>query len=305
MVKEVHIVMKKKWSIFSVFNYLFLAIFAFTTLYPFIYILAYSLSDGVEAMNYPIYFLPRGFTFENYIQIFKDSTFLNAYVITILRTVIGTILHVVLSALFAYALTRKNLPGKTFFTFFIFIPSIFSGGMIPNFILYRELGLINNFWVFVFPFLFSFFHIIIMRTFFQQLPSSLEESAQIDGASNFRVFVSIILPLSMPVLATIALFQGVFHWNDWFTGTYFVTEESLRPVQTLLNELLTESEALANAAQRASQTGTTVSTGMISVTPESLRMATLIVATLPIICVYPFLQKYFVKGVMVGSIKGG
>ncbi|PWU67507.1 carbohydrate ABC transporter permease [Gracilibacillus dipsosauri] len=296
--------MKKKWSIFSVFNYLFLAIFAFTTLYPFIYILAYSLSDGVEAMNYPIYFLPRGFTFENYIQIFKDSTFLNAYVITILRTVIGTILHVVLSALFAYALTRKNLPGKTFFTFFIFIPSIFSGGMIPNFILYRELGLINNFWVFVFPFLFSFFHIIIMRTFFQQLPSSLEESAQIDGASNFRVFVSIILPLSMPVLATIALFQGVFHWNDWFTGTYFVTEESLRPVQTLLNELLTESEALANAAQRASQTGTTVSTGMISVTPESLRMATLIVATLPIICVYPFLQKYFVKGVMVGSIKG-
>ncbi|WP_054861139.1 ABC transporter permease subunit [Gracilibacillus sp. JCM 18860] len=297
--------MKKKWSIFSVFNYLFLAIFAFTTLYPFIYILAYSLSDGVEAMNYPIYFLPRGFTFENYIQIFKDSTFLNAYVITILRTVIGTILHVVLSALFAYALTRKNLPGKTFFTFFIFIPSIFSGGMIPNFILYRELGLINNFWVFVFPFLFSFFHIIIMRTFFQQLPSSLEESAQIDGASNFRVFVSIILPLSMPVLATIALFQGVFHWNDWFTGTYFVTEESLRPVQTLLNELLTESEALANAAQRASQTGTTVSTGMISVTPESLRMATLIVATLPIICVYPFLQKYFVKGVMVGSIKGG
>lgn len=296
--------MKKKWSIFSVFNYLFLAIFAFTTLYPFIYILAYSLSDGVEAMNYPIYFLPRGFTFENYIQIFKDSTFLNAYVITILRTVIGTILHVVLSALFAYALTRKNLPGKTFFTFFIFIPSIFSGGMISNFILYRELGLINNFWVFVFPFLFSFFHIIIMRTFFQQLPSSLEESAQIDGASNFRVFVSIILPLSMPVLATIALFQGVFHWNDWFTGTYFVTEESLRPVQTLLNELLTESEALANAAQRASQTGTTVSTGMISVTPESLRMATLIVATLPIICVYPFLQKYFVKGVMVGSIKG-
>ncbi|QGH32678.1 ABC transporter permease subunit [Gracilibacillus salitolerans] len=296
--------MKKKWSFFSIFNYLFLAVFAFTTLYPFIYIIAYSLSDGVEAMNNPIYFLPRGFTFENYIQIFKDSTFLNAYVITILRTVIGTVLHVFLSALYAYALTRKNLPGKTFFTFFIFIPSIFSGGMIPNFILYRELGLINNFWVYVFPFLFSFFHIIIMRTFFQQLPSSLEESAQIDGASNFRVFISVILPLSMPVLATIALFQGVFHWNDWFTGTYFVTDESLRPVQTLLNELLTESEALANAAQRASQSGTTVSTGMITVTPESLRMATLIIATLPIICVYPFLQKYFVKGVMVGSIKG-
>lgn len=254
-------------------------------------------------MNNPIYFLPQGFTFENYITIFKDSKFLDAYVITVLRTVIGTSLHVFLSALFAYALTRKQLPGKTFLTFYIFIPSIFSGGMIPNFILFRELGLINNFWVYVFPFLFSFFHIIIMRTFFQQLPSSLEESAQIDGASNFRVFMRIILPLSMPVLATIALFQGVFHWNDWFTGTYFVTTESLRPVQTLLNQLLTESEALANAAQKASQTGTTVSNGMIAVTPESLRMATLIVATLPIICIYPFLQKYFVKGVMIGSIK--
>lgn len=295
--------MKKKWSLFSVINYLFLALFSFTTLYPFIYIIAYSLSDGVEAMNHPIYFLPRGFTFENYVTIFQDSKFLDAYVITILRTIIGTSLHVFLSALFAYALTRKELPGKTFLTFYIFIPSIFGGGMIPNFILYRELGLINNFWVYVFPFLFSFFHIIIMRTFFQQLPSSLEESAQIDGASNFRVFMKIILPLSMPVLATIALFQGVFHWNDWFTGTYFVTKESLRPVQTLLNQLLTESEALANAAQRASQTGTTVSNGMITVTPESLRMATLIVATLPIICIYPFLQKYFVKGVMIGSIK--
>ncbi|MCJ7842951.1 carbohydrate ABC transporter permease [Lederbergia sp. NSJ-179] len=295
--------MKKRRSLFSVFNYLFLALFSFVTLYPFIYILAYSLSDGVEALKHPIYFFPRGFTFENYITIFKDSTFLNAYIITILRTVIGTFLHVFLSALFAYALTRKELPGKTFFTFYIFIPSIFGGGMIPNFILYRELGLINNFWVYVFPFLFSFFHIIIMRTFFQQLPNSLEEAAQIDGASNFRTFTRIILPLSMPVLATVALFQGVFHWNDWFTGTYFVTEEALRPVQTLLNQLLTESEALSNAAQKASQTGTTVSTGMISVTPESLRMATLIVATLPIICIYPFLQKYFVKGVMIGSIK--
>lgn len=302
--KEVLYTMRKKWSWFSIFNYTLLAVFAFSTLYPFIYILAYSLSDGAEAMKHPIYFLPRGFTFENYIQIFQDSTFLNAYVITVSRTVIGTSLHVFLSALFAYALTKKDLPGRSFFTFFIFIPSIFSGGMIPNFILFRELGLINNFWVYVFPFLFSFFHIIIIRTFFDQLPKSLEESAQIDGASNFRIFMSIILPLSRPVLATIALFQGVFHWNDWFTGAYFVTDEALRPVQTLLNELLTESEALANAAQRSSQSGTTVSSGLINVTPESLRMATLIIATLPIICIYPFLQKYFVKGVMVGSIKG-
>lgn len=293
----------KKWSLFSIINYTILAIFSITTLYPFIYILAYSLSDGKEAMTHTIYLLPRGFTFENYLQIFKDNSFISAYGITILRTIIGTLLHVFLSAAFAYALSKKSLPGRKFITFFIFIPTLFSGGMIPTFILYRELGLINNFWVYVVPFLFSFFHIIILRTFFMQLPSALEESAQMDGANVFQIFTKIILPLSMPVIATISLFQGVFHWNDWFTGTYFVTDDLLRPVQTLLNDLLTESEALANAAQKASQTGSTVSSGMISVTPESLRMATLMIATLPIICVYPFLQKYFVKGVMIGSVK--
>ncbi|MEK3888270.1 carbohydrate ABC transporter permease [Bacillus sp. FSL K6-3431] len=295
----------RKWSLFSIMNYSVLALFAFITLYPFIYILAYSLSDGVEAMKNPIYFFPKGFTIENYIQIFKDTKFLDAYQITILRTMIGTALHVFLSALFAYALTKKALPGKTFFTFFIFIPTLFGGGMIPTFVLYRDLGLINSFGVYVIPFLYNFFNIIVLRTFFQQLPSSLEESAKIDGCGDFRFFTKIVLPLSTPVLATIGLFIGVFHWNDWFTGTYFVTSKDLLPVQTLLNELLTQSQALANAAQRASESGTSVGLQTASqTTPESLRMATLMIATLPILCVYPFLQKYFVKGVMIGSIKG-
>ncbi|TDQ42041.1 carbohydrate ABC transporter permease [Aureibacillus halotolerans] len=297
--------MRKKWSLFSVFNYLFLALFAFGTLYPFVYILAYSLSDGVEATKSTIYFWPKSFTLENYRQIFQDATFLAAYQITILRTIIGTILHVFLCALFAYALTKKSLPGRTFFSIFIFVPMLFSGGMIPTFILYRQLGLIDSFWVYVIPFLYNFFNIIIMRTFFQQLPDSLEESAKMDGCGDFRIFVRIILPLSVPVLATIGLFIGVFHWNDWFTGTYFVTNKDLLPVQTLLNELLTQSQALANAARNASQTGS--SAGLqttAATTPESLRMATLMVATVPILCVYPFLQKYFVKGVMIGSVKG-
>jgi len=298
-------VKRKKWSMFSIVNYTVLAIFAFTTLYPFIYILAYSLSDGVEAMKNPIYFLPRGFTFENYIQIFQDTKFLDAYKITILRTVIGTALHVFLCALFAYALTKKTLPGRSFFTFFIFIPTLFSGGMIPTFVLYRDLGLIDSFWVYVIPFLYNFFNIIVLRTFFMQIPSSLEESAKMDGCGDFKIFIKIILPLSMPVLATIGLFNGVFHWNDWFTGTYFVTSKDLLPVQTLLNDLLNQSIAQADAAKNASQSGTSVGLQTIAqTTPESLRMATLMVATLPILFVYPFLQKYFVKGVMIGSVKG-
>ncbi|WP_319005776.1 carbohydrate ABC transporter permease [Metabacillus niabensis] len=296
---------RKKWSMFSIVNYTVLAIFAFTTLYPFIYILAYSLSDGVEAMKNPIYFFPRGFTFENYIQIFQDTKFLDAYKITILRTVIGTALHVFLCALFAYALTKKTLPGRSFFTFFIFIPTLFSGGMIPTFVLYRDLGLIDSFWVYVIPFLYNFFNIIVLRTFFMQIPSSLEESAKMDGCGDFKIFIKIILPLSMPVLATIGLFNGVFHWNDWFTGTYFVTSKDLLPVQTLLNDLLNQSIAQADAAKNASQSGTSVGLQTIAqTTPESLRMATLMVATLPILFVYPFLQKYFVKGVMIGSVKG-
>ncbi|GGH77197.1 putative aldouronate transport system permease protein [Pullulanibacillus pueri] len=295
----------KKWSIFSIINYTLLALFAFCTLYPFIYILAYSLSDGMEAMKHPIYFFPKGFTFQNYIEIFQDTKFLQAYKITILRTVIGTALHVFLCALFAYALTKKTLPGRSFFTFFIFIPTLFGGGMIPTFVLYRELGLIDSFWVYVIPFLYNFFNIIVLRTFFQQLPTSLEESAKIDGCGDFKIFIKIILPLSAPVLATIGLFIGVFHWNDWFTGTYFVTSKNLLPVQTLLNDLLSQSLAQANAAKSASETGTSLGLQTIAqTTPESLRMATLMVATLPILCVYPFLQKYFVKGVMIGSVKG-
>ncbi|MFC4619748.1 carbohydrate ABC transporter permease [Camelliibacillus cellulosilyticus] len=296
----------KKWSAFSIVNYFLLALFAFCTLYPFIYILAYSFSDGNEALKHTIYFLPKGFTLENYIQIFKDSKFLQAYKITILRTILGTGLHLILCAMFAYALTKKTLPGRSLFAFLIFIPTLFNGGLIPQFILYRELGLNDTFWVYIFPFLYNFFNIIIMRTFFQQLPESLEESAKIDGCGDFRVFVKIILPLSGPVLATIGLFQGVFHWNDWFTGTYFVNNEALLPVQTLLNDLLTQSSALANAAQNAMQSGgtTTASMAQTSVTPESLRMATLMVATVPILCVYPFLQRFFVKGVMLGSVKG-
>jgi putative aldouronate transport system permease protein len=297
--------MQKKISLFSIINYLLLALFACCTLYPFINIAAYSLSDGAEAMKNTIYFLPKGFTFKNYIEVIQDSEFLSAYKITIGRTVIGVLFHVFLCALYGYALTKKTLPGRTFFAFFIFVPTLFDAGVVPKFILFRELGLINTFWVFVLPFLYNFFHIIILRTFFQQLPESLEESAKIDGAGDFRIFVKIILPLSMPVLATIALFIGVFHWNDWFTGTYFVTSDSLRPVQTLLNDLLIQSEALANAAKNASETGSSTALQNVATTsPETLRMATLMFATVPILCVYPFLQKYFVKGVMIGSVKG-
>lgn len=296
--------MLRKISIFQTVNIAVLALIGFATLYPFIYIVAYSLNDGMDSMRGGIYFLPRQFTLDNYMAVFNDATLINAYKITVLRTVVGTLCSVLLCAAFAYALTKRTLPGRTFVVLLMFLPTLFQAGLIPNFILFRQLNIVNTFWVYIIPSLYSFWNIIIMRTFFLQLPDALEESAKIDGCSDIGVFWRVILPLSGPVLATIALFVGVGHWNDWFTGTFFVSNADLKPVQTLLQDLLSNSEALASVASEMNNKGGGAMFSSKQMTPESLRMSTLVVATLPIVCVYPFLQKYFVKGVMIGSVKG-
>lgn len=297
--------MKRRMSLFPLFNYILLAIVGFSMIYPFIYILAYSLNDGKDSMLGAIYFYPRKFTLDNYVQVFDNARIWQAYKITLLRTVIGTLLHVLLCTLMAYSLARKTLPGRTFFTFYIFLPTIFSAGFIPYFITLQKLHLINNFWVYVIPLLFNFMHIVIIRTFLQGIPEELEESAKIDGYGDFQIFWRIIVPLSGPVLATISLFIGVAHWNDWFAGAYYVSNKDLIPVQTLLQQMLTEAEALSSSMQRAAQSGgQTISVNTAGATPESLRMALLVITVFPILCIYPFLQRYFVKGVMIGSVKG-
>nr|WP_169083996.1 carbohydrate ABC transporter permease [Paenibacillus sp. PL91]MBC9200525.1 carbohydrate ABC transporter permease [Paenibacillus sp. PL91] len=297
--------MKRQFSFFSFFNYIFLTLFGLSMIYPFIYILVYSLNDGKDSMMGALYFFPRKFTLHNYAEVFENARIWQAYKITLLRTVIGTVLHVGLCTLMAYALSKKTLPGRTFFTYYIFLPTIFSAGFIPYFITLQKLHLINSFWVYVIPMLFNFMHIVILRTFLQGIPEELEESARIDGYGDFQIFMKIILPLSGPVLATIALFIGVSHWNDWFTGAYYVSNKDLIPVQTLLQEMLSEAEALSSSMQRAAQQGgQTVNVNMAGATPESLRMALLVITVFPILCIYPFLQRYFVKGVMIGSVKG-
>jgi putative aldouronate transport system permease protein len=297
-------VRKSRFSLFNLLNYIVLTLIGFSMVYPFIYILVYSLNDGKDSMQGALYFWPRDFTIDNYVQVFDNPRIWQAYKITLARTLLGTFLHVTLCTMMAYALAKKSLPGRTFFTFYIFLPTIFSAGFIPYFITLQKLHLINTFWVFIIPMLFSFMHIVILRTFLQGIPEELEESARIDGYGDFQIFLKIILPLSGPVLATISLFIGVAHWNDWFTGAYYVSDKNLFPVQTLLQKLLTESEALsASMARSQQQGGQTIST-TVGATPESLRMALLVIAVFPILCIYPFLQRYFVKGVMIGSVKG-
>ncbi|MDQ0060241.1 carbohydrate ABC transporter permease [Paenibacillus harenae] len=297
--------MKRRFSVFTILNYAALALVGFSMVYPFIYILAYSLNDGKDSLLGSLYFLPRRWTLDNYAEVFENARIWQAYKITLLRTLIGTFLHVGLSTLMAYALSKKALPGRSFFSFYIFLPTIFSAGFIPFFITLQKLHLINTFWVYVIPMLFSFMHIVILRTFLQGIPEELEESARIDGYGDFQIFARIILPLSGPVLATISLFIGVTHWNDWFSGAYYVSNKDLIPVQTMLQEMLTQAEAFSSSAQRAAQQGgQTVNTGVQGSTPESLRMALLVITVFPILCVYPFLQRFFVKGVMIGSVKG-
>ena len=285
----------------TVLNYLLLVLFSLLVILPFLNIVALSLNSGRDAARGGVYFWPRVFTFENYAELFKDNKMINGYKITLFRTIVGTAAGTFLTAMAAWVLRCKTLPGRGFLSFFVFFTMLFSGGVIPYYMVLKALHLKNTIWVYVIPSLYSAWNLIIIRTFFQTIDASLEESAKIDGYNDFQIFVKVILPLSKPVLAVVALFFGVAHWNDWFTGMFYVSDKNLYPAQTILQQMLTMElklkELSINSAQAAAS-------AQKLVTGESLKMATVVVTTLPIVCVYPFIQKYFVKGTMIGAIKG-
>ncbi len=271
--------------------YTFLTLLAFVTFYPFWNSLVISFNSGQDTMLGGLTFWPREFTLANYELVFKDKRLINAFIVSVLRTIVGTFLSVMATAILAYGLSKKELIGRKFFMIFCLITMFFSGGLIPTFLLVRSLGLMDSFWVMIIPTLISVWNMIIFRTFFQQLPAGLEESAKIDGCGYWSTFFRIVLPLSGPVIATLALFTAVFHWNDWFFPTIYISSENLIPIQTLLQKVLkanTVSQAMsqvdAGAAAHMSKLNT--------VTGKSLSMAIMMVATLPIVMVYPFVQKY-------------
>lgn len=290
--------MSKMDLVFNVFNILIMLLICFIVLYPIWYVIVYSLNDGIDAMQGSIYWWPRKFTLENYKAVFTNSGIINAFYITILKTVIGTVLHVLFTGMVAYAFSRSELIGRKFYIMMGTITLFFGGGLIPYFLLIRNLGLFNNFLVYIIPAMFNFYEVIIFISFFRGIPNSLEEAAKIDGANYFTIFFKIILPVSLPVVATIALFHGVYQWNDYFTGVIFINNPNLQPIQTYLYRIIAES----GANQMLSLMPGSIATR--TVTSQSLKMATMVVTTLPIVFMYPFLQKYFVKGVMIGSLKG-
>jgi putative aldouronate transport system permease protein len=285
--------------IFDTINMVFMLVICFLCIYPIWYVIVNSFNDAKDAMLGGIYWWPRMFSLENYQAVFEDNSVVQAFKVTIGKTIIGTTINVLFTAMVAYPLSKPNLVGRKFYMLMGTITMFFSGGLIPTFILFKKMSLLNNFLVYIIPAAFNFFNLLIFINFFREIPQSLEESARIDGGNEWKVFTHIILPLSKPVLATIALFAGVGQWNDYFGGLMYMTDRvDLEPIQTYLYRMV--------AQVQSSQVAGSISASNITAsdtTSTSIKLATMVITTLPICCVYPFLQKYFVKGMMVGAVK--
>ncbi|WP_202127696.1 carbohydrate ABC transporter permease [Clostridium sp. C8-1-8] len=288
----------KSEAIFDTINILIMLVICFITIYPIWYTIINSFNEGQDAMRGGIYWWPRKFTLQNYVAVFSNSGIVKALGVTVAKTVLGTVVHVFFTAMVAYALSKKDLIGRNIYTTLGLITLFFSGGLIPLYLLIKSLGLLDNFLVYIIPAAFSFYDLLIFKSFFSQIPASLEEAARIDGASDFKIFVRVVIPLSLPVIATIALFHGVYQWNDYFTGMIYINKNDLQPIQTYLYKVVAQAGANSVSANMPGAVGAT------TVTQQTIKLATMVVTTFPIVCVYPFLQKYFVKGMLLGSVKG-
>ena len=274
---------------------LIIIILCSTCIIPFIHIASKSLSSNTEVLSKNVYLFPKGFNIEAYKAIFGDGQLTRAMLYTILVTGIFTVLGMVVTICAAYPLTKKRLKGRNFFSFILLFTMYFSAGLIPEYLLMKDLKLLNTMWVLILPLIFSPYNMLIMKSFLQaNIPDSLEESAFIDGASNFQILHKIVLPLSKAIIATLSLFYAVGRWNTYADTKYYITRKSLQHIQYLLSNMILSSSEPISVAEGA----------QVVSTPEVLQAAAIMFVTLPIICLYPFDQKYFVKGTMIGAVKG-
>jgi len=285
--------------VFEIVNTILMLLIVVLTLYPFLNVLALSLNDSLDTVKGGIHIWPRDFTLENYKTIFGYDTLIIGARNSILRTIIGTILSVFCCSMIAYTLSRQDFQLRKFFSVFLALTMYLSAGLIPGYMLIRHLGMINTFWVYIIPGIVSAWNVFIIRSFMDNLPYALQESAKLDGANDFTIYARIILPLCKPVLATVALFVAVGQWNSWFDNyLYNSSKTQLTTLQYELQKIL-QSTTVSQTAPR----GQSVLENMARVSPQSVKMAITIVVTVPILVVYPFLQKYFVKGMTLGAVK--
>ncbi len=298
--------MSKQWKpksslgdkVFVVCNTIFLVAFVIITLYPVLNTVALSFNNGIDAVRGGIHLLPRVFTLQNYKTVLDQQNIVTGAYISVARTVVGTILALAANALLAYVVSRKRFLFRSQLSLFWVITMYVSGGMIPTLILYRNLGLTGTFWVYVIPGMISVFNMLVLRTYMMGLPEGLEESAQIDGANDFTIFVRIISPLCKPVYATVALFVAVGQWNSWFDVMLYNRMNT--KYTTLQYELM---KLLSSVMQQGGSATSAGQGAAAAVTPVTVRAAATVVTMLPIICLYPFLQRYFVAGMTLGSVK--
>ena len=284
--------------LFNIFNIIIMTCLIILTLYPFWYSVIGSFNDGLDYARGGVFLWTREFTWSNYEALFSDTALVKAFMVTLSRTVIGTVSHIIFTALFAYAFSRRNLKFRNFYSTLGLMSMYLSGGLIPYFILINALGLYNNFLVFIIPSLFSFWNVILFRSYFAELPEALIESAKIDGAG--KIFFRIIMPLSKPVLAAVALFTAVGHWNSYYDAMVFTQGDSLQTVQLYILKLIKSTDAALLLANMSGSIGAAQST----VTTSTLQLAAMVAASLPVVIVYPFVQKFFIKGMLIGSVKG-
>ncbi|KRG15809.1 sugar ABC transporter permease [Virgibacillus soli] len=290
-------------KIFKFFNYVFLTLAMGVVLYPLIYIVSASISDPATVNSGEMWLLPKGVTFEGYKIIFDNPDIWKGYLNTIFYTVLGTVINLAVTIPAAYALSRRDFAGRGLLMGMFVLTMFFSGGLIPTYLVVKNLGLIDTVWSMVLPNAAAVWNIIVARVFFQtSIPKELEEAAIIDGCSNFKMFAKIILPLSMPIIAVMALFYGVGHWNGYFNALIYLSDKALYPLQLVLREILVLQEMSSNSTEISSSLAEAMNSKQQLA--AVIKYGVMIVSTLPIIIIYPFLQRFFVKGVMIGSLKG-
>lgn len=289
--------MRRDWDsrVFDTINITCLSIILIVILVPLWNVVISSFSSSKALAEGGFIFWPSELSLENYRAVFRDNSIGQSFFISIAKTAIGVVTHVLFCAMVAYGLSKNNVRGRKFYVTMGVITMFFSGGMIPTYLLIKSLGLLNSFWVYIIPALLSFYDVIILMNFFRNVPSSLEESAKIDGAGDWRVFLSIFIPLSMPAMATIAMFNGVSQWNDFMTTKLYITNEALYPLQMKLYEIIVQSQT-----QSMQNIGGSV---IIETTTKGVQLATIVITTLPIVVIYPLLQRYFISGMMLGAVK--
>lgn len=282
--------------VIDVAKVLFLIFAVIICVYPFWNIFIVSINDATDAMRGGLYLLPRKLSLASYGNILGRSTFQHSILVTVARTLIGTPLSVLVTSALAYVMTRKDLVARKPLNLIFVFTMYFGGGMVPYYMVLKNLGLLDNFLVYILPGLLSVYNMILVRNYIEGMPEALFEAARIDGANDLTIFFRIVMPLAKPIVMTIALFVAISQWNSWFDAYLYTNSQSLKTMQSILVEILNQyqtSDAGASAANQLSQ----------SITPDSIRMAATMVTTIPIILVYPFIQKYFVKGIMLGSVK--